>query len=275
MKPLPPRITVEKPVRRMLHDLQEATPRTPEKIIPLKTGDETPTKLTPRRRPNSSAGTYDDGMSDKVSVMSFAFRGEARPNPMASMGRMRTLALPPATRVTKPAATLGSHERRGSAGLPGAAQAKFGHRLRASDDVTVRPASRVRRSLPPAMALSPTNMNALTGANGRASPIRPPWNSSMRPASVRERSDLGRPIASRVIRPKTSAGAVKDTTAVAAVTATAAEPAPAPAPVTAPPSGSGSSTNVATSGLGMWEERPGLSAATAARIARRNLGGHI
>jgi hypothetical protein len=270
----------------MLHDLAEATPRTPEKIIPLKTGDETPSKLTPRRRPNSSAGTYDDGMSDKMSVMSFAFRGEARPNPMASMGRMRTLALPPATRVTvtKTALNTGSHERRASGGLAvsGAAQAKFGHRLRASDDVTVRPASRVRRSLPPAMALSPTNMNALTGANGRASPIRPPWNSSMRPASVRERSDLSRPIASRVIRPKTSAGAVKDTTTAAAVTATAATVPMAadtasgtPTPAAAPPSGSGSSTNVTTTALGIWEERPGLSAATAARIARRNLGGHI
>lgn len=209
------------------------------KTVPLKTGDETPSKLTPRRRPGSAAGTYDDAMSDKVSVMSFAFRGEARPNRLAAATRAKS----PQTRLV-PRAPI-SHERRASTAGAASQQAKFGHRLRASDDVTVRPASRVRRSLPPAMALTPTNVN------GRSSPVRPPWNGGTRAASAR---DFSGPTSRGIIRPKTSAGAIKDTTAVETTATTSA------------------SKDI---GVGIWEERPGLSAATAARIARRNLGGHI
>lgn len=208
---------------------------TPRKV-PMKTVDGSPSKLTPRRRAGSPTRT-DDAQSEVMSVMSFAFRGEARPLGSAGAryaslgGRSGTAARAgAATRQTK---TMSMAERRssGSMGSLGsmptaAANAKFAHRLRSSDELaaaapTVRPASRVRRSLPPAMAATPSGRRTVTpagaasavgttvSATGSIGSSRPPWNSSMRPMSVREEREvaerdaaLRRPASVAKVRPK-------------------------------------------------------------------------
>lgn len=181
---------------------------TPRKV-PMKTVDGSPSKLTPRRRAGSPART-DDAQSDVMSVMSFAFRGEARP--LGPGARYQSLGGRSAVgRATK---TMSMAERRSSASMgsmpSAAANAKFAHRLRSSDELaavapTVRPASRVRRSLPPAMAnTTASGRRTTTPATGQ----RPPWNSSMRPMSVREEREARevervRPPSAAKVRPTT------------------------------------------------------------------------
>ncbi len=171
---------------------------TPRKV-PMKTVDGSPSKLTPRRRAGSPART-DDAQSEVMSVMSFAFRGEARPLARGSLGRTRggmvgaaSRAKPPTIAERRSSASMTTAERRasGSMSSAAAANAKFAHRLRSSDELaqaapTVRPASRVRRSLPPAMALTPAGGRRTTTPATQ----RPPWNSSMRPMSAREEREL-------------------------------------------------------------------------------------
>lgn len=165
----PPRVSLEHfrrrslDYRRTLGDVSEgSTPRAqravPSHSVPLKTVDGSPNKLTPNRRrpvsPSNGLSAADDE-SEAMSVMSYAFHGDARPKRSTAVPRS-----PP--RLAKPTA---SSERRSSA--------KFAHRLR-DDAPTVRPGSKARRSLPPAMvprgsALTPTDRNIVE---------RPPWNSS-------------------------------------------------------------------------------------------------
>ncbi|GMK59921.1 hypothetical protein CspeluHIS016_0901380 [Cutaneotrichosporon spelunceum] len=163
---------------------------TPRKV-PMKTVDGSPSKLTPRRRASSPART-DDAQSEVMSVMSFAFRGEARPLPRGSTARARggTTLGGPSQRALMPSMI---DERKASGGMSSsaAANAKFAHRLRSSEELaqsapTVRPASRMRRSLPPAMALTPAGGRRTTTPASQ----RPPWNSSMRPISGREEREL-------------------------------------------------------------------------------------
>ncbi|KLT41255.1 hypothetical protein CC85DRAFT_126424 [Cutaneotrichosporon oleaginosum] len=169
---------------------------TPRKV-PMKTVDGSPSKLTPRRRAGSPART-DDAQSEVMSVMSFAFRGEARPLARGSFGRARGGMMGGPSRTTstiaerRASASMTTAERRASGSMTStaAANAKFAHRLRSSDELaqaapTVRPASRVRRSLPPAMALTPA------GGRRTTTPAqRPPWNNSMRPMSAREEREM-------------------------------------------------------------------------------------
>jgi len=131
--------------------------------------------------------------------MSFAFKGsdqikpvQKRTRPAGQQPATDTIGAPVRT-FAKSSAPAVYPQRRSTGGhMTGdAANAKFAHRLRPHDaehenhgDVTVRPTSRTRQSLPPAMAhatkpgraspvLSPTDRNA----------ARPPWNSSTAPAS--------------------------------------------------------------------------------------------
>ncbi|BEI86084.1 hypothetical protein CcaverHIS002_0603710 [Cutaneotrichosporon cavernicola] len=177
---------------------------TPRKV-PMKTVDGSPSKLTPRRRASSPART-DDAQSEVMSVMSFAFRGEARPLARGSIGRARGGATMggPSQRTTK----LAERRASGNMSSSAAANAKFAHRLRSSEELsqsapTIRPASRVRRSLPPAMALTPAGGRRTTTPASQ----RPPWNNSMRPISAREERELEqdkerRPPSATKVRPK-------------------------------------------------------------------------
>lgn len=174
--------------------------------VPLKDGDSSPTRLTRSRHPLSEAG---DDASESMSVMSFAFRGDARPavrpikpgNGPSWIGNTkasarRSLGAPPATTA-------------------GNANAKFANRLR--EDVTVRPASRVRRSLPPAMALDTAPMRAGSVPVGGSK--RPPWNSSTRPETSSMRDLPSTNPARRMVRPRTSLGERERESSVTAPTA--------------------------------------------------------
>lgn len=216
------------PTRQMSRDEPSPTK------VPLKDGDGSPTRLVRSRHPLSEAG---DDASESMSVMSFAFHGDARP----------------AVRRIKPAggASAGTKPtvRRSLGAQPttaGGATAKFANRLR--EDVTVRPASRVRRSLPPAMALDTTpRAGSVPAGVGR----RPPWNSSTRPetSSMRDLPSTN-PAARKMVRPRTSLGERADA------------PTPAPAPQPAP--------------TAQTQRESSVTAPTAASVARRrNLGGHI
>lgn len=169
--------------------------------VPLKDGDGSPTRLQRSRHPLSEAG---DDASESMSVMSFAFRGDARP----------------AVRRIKPATGAGTKPtvRRSLGAQPttaGNANAKFANRLR--EDVTVRPASRVRRSLPPAMALDAAPARAGSGPVGGK---RPPWNSSTRPetSSMRDLPSTN-PANRKMVRPRTSLGGERERERESSVTA--------------------------------------------------------
>ncbi len=149
-------------------------PTTPQKPIkvPLKgDGGRSPPRSNPRHHDFSDT---ESTSSDHLSVMSFAFKGSEQVKPVLRSKAGRS-SLPP------------NHgqalQRRPSGGyIAGtAANAKFANRLRSTDDndPTVRPSSRTRKSLPPAMASKP----ALTAANvnGRTTPVKPPWNASTAP----------------------------------------------------------------------------------------------
>lgn len=116
-------------------------------------------------------------VSDRLSVMSFAFKGSDQIKPVAQ----RTKPVAPSSNTTTGAKAQTTRsfssspaiypQRRSSGGhvTGNAANAKCAHRLRSAEtvpangDITVRPGSRTRKSLPPAMALS--------GKTGRVTPI--------------------------------------------------------------------------------------------------------
>jgi hypothetical protein len=266
------------PRRPPLSDLQEGKAvspnRTPDRTVPLKTGDESPSKLTSLR----AGSTFDDAMSDRMSVMSFAFRGEARPNPAVRVRATNTTnttntTISPKLRSSVTGRTTAAsldRDRRASSGMgSAAAAAKFAHRLRSAEEdlatTTVRPASRVRRSLPPAMALGPSERSS----SRMESPTRPPWNSGSgggglsRPASV---------AATHPLRPRTSASGVAGATISSMAKAVPDDPVGLGIYDT---DKSATSASASVSATGDAKVPAGVSAATAARIARRNLGGHI
>lgn len=121
--------------------------------------------------------------------MSFAFKGSNQIKP-APRDRPVKGSLP-LKDVTGP-------PKRGSGGyIAGSgASAKFAHRLRSKeeDDATMRPTSRTRQSLPPAMASKTALMASDT--NGRVTPLRPAWNAWNAPikstttSTVRGRSTI-------------------------------------------------------------------------------------
>ena len=149
-------------------------PRSSPTKVPLKS-DGGPSPLrTPRAKREADAETL---LSESVSVMSFAFKGsdQIRPNPR----KPTTKPLPAPSNTANRAVSAARAEKRNSGQSVTAANAKFANRLRATEesnggDVTFRPASKARRSLPPAMladhrngslhvgspALSPTDRNA-------------------------------------------------------------------------------------------------------------------
>ncbi|TXT07506.1 hypothetical protein VHUM_03226 [Vanrija humicola] len=277
---------------------------TPSKIIPLKGEDETPTKLTPRRRAGGQSlplTSFDDDRSESMSVMSFAFRSEARPNPVGPR-KVKVGAASTSPRSSLNRATAASLQRQLGNGSgastslgSAAANAKFANRLRSSDDIiggaTIRPASRSRRSLPPAMAnvgagrstsaLSPT----LTNVSGRDTPsirtsrelhsreatttsgtaTKPPWNSSTRPVTT----PAARPSSmSAAARPKPKLISGHKTTESHSSTGSSSA-AKASSSNNADVSMSDKSDNV----LGI--SGAPVRAVAAGAAARRNLGGHI
>lgn len=132
-----------------------------------------PTSL--RRRETDT----DTLVSDRQSVMSFAFKGSDQIQPVQKRVRAPTGSLPPGrltgTQSTRPTGSLPTQRMNQAS-----ANAKFAHRLRSPDTVpheveqeefpqtTIRPqSSKARRSLPPAMALQPsTNLPEQSLRNG-------------------------------------------------------------------------------------------------------------
>ena len=176
-----------------------SSPSSPQKPVHVRLkgdGGSSPSKAAGRRR----EGDTDTMVSDQMSVMSFAYKGSDQLRPVS-----RTTKLPaskangsPGTNG-RPASTSGlvppAPQRRSTGGpISGqAANAKFAHRLRSAEteglngDSTIRPTSRNRRSLPPAMVASASTRT------GRSSPAlsptdrnsaRPPWNSSTAPTKA-------------------------------------------------------------------------------------------
>ena len=177
--------------------------------------------------------------------MSFAFKGGEQVRPVefrpksAQVTKSSGTAPRPATgSATRPVpssnnATTNTNsggtavQRRSSGGYVAgkAADAKFAHRLRSPDQVnssqdgdsaTIRPGSRTRRSLPPAMAARPVppalsngerNANVVARLNpiGDKAPVKPPWNSggglSGTTPSARAPSAAPASVSSRRIRP--------------------------------------------------------------------------
>jgi hypothetical protein len=141
---------------------QDTTP----KRIPLKTVDgPSPMSTASLRRRETDTDTL---VSDRQSVMSFAFKGSDQIRPVQKRVRAPTGSLPPGrltgTQSTRPTAAL-PNPRMNQAN----ASAKFAHRLRSPETVphedeleeyaqtTIRlQSSKARRSLPPAMALQPS-----------------------------------------------------------------------------------------------------------------------
>lgn len=192
------------------------SPSTTPKRVPMKTTD----GPSPARSSKSLARRDTDTetvVSDRLSVMSFAFKGgeqvrpvRVRPKSAQAIKSSGTAPRPATGSATRPVASTDSTsntnsngtavQRRSSGGYVAgkAADAKFAHRLRSPDQVhsgaqdgdsaTIRPGSRTRRSLPPAMAARPVppalgngerNMNVVARLNpiGDKAPIKPPWNS--------------------------------------------------------------------------------------------------
>lgn len=178
------------------HDENDKNDKTPTKV-PLKTVDgPSPLSTKSLRRRETDTDTL---VSDRQSVMSFAFKGADQIRPV----QKRVKA--PNGSSSAPAGR-GLQPRAGSAPGPGqrmthtAANAKFAHRLRSPETVhedhahghghghmngnangqeedpqaTIRPqSSKIRRSLPPAMALQPsTNLPEQSLRNGHL--LNPP-----------------------------------------------------------------------------------------------------
>jgi hypothetical protein len=199
----------------------QVTPRKPM-TVPLKTGDggPSPARSTPRARKtvstNSAMALRDTDaetvVSDRLSVMSFAYSGsdqikpKPRPQPLSSASNNNKM----------PTSPKGGAQRRASNGhvVGSAANTKFAHRLRspvedtAEGDITVRPNSRIRRSLPPAMLQSDRALNdGNRSTSGRITPSvvagevkKPAWNAGTAPKSpnstvrVRQGSALGKKV---------------------------------------------------------------------------------
>jgi len=117
-------------------------------------------------------------MSDHLSVASFAFKGsdQIKPKPRA---RPAKSSAPP---------NPGNDRSSGGYVASDAANAKFANRLRSTDDGdnTMRPTSRTRKSLLPAMALTAANGKADVAQHGRTTPVtKRPWNASTVPIKAR------------------------------------------------------------------------------------------
>lgn len=148
---------------------------TPTKV-PLKGMDgPSPHSQKALRRRETDTDTL---VSDRQSVMSFAFKGADQIRP--TQRRVKASNNPSGTTTTNPSGLTNRAGYRGSAPMPkmtpSAANAKFANRLRSPDilpvhedhdhehlledgdkDATIRPhTSKARRSLPPAMALKPS-----------------------------------------------------------------------------------------------------------------------
>ena len=162
--------------------------KTPTRV-PLKTTDG-PSPLTkPLRRRETDTDTL---VSDRQSVMSFAFKG-ADQRPVQRRVKVPTASAPTTSKVSAPPRATGPGQRM----TVTAANAKFANRLRSPETVhddhehpqsdahgnghgvedphaTIRPhSSRTRRSLPPAMALQPsTNLPEQSLHNGQL--LNPP-----------------------------------------------------------------------------------------------------
>ena len=198
------------------------TPRraAPQTTIPLKGDGPSPGRPVRPIRTRAPDAETDTIVSDRVSVMSFAFksgdqvrpaRQKARPSnlptvkgstsPRAVSSGIKSPRSPNAGRAA--GATTGLQRRSSSGHVSGsAANAKFAHRLRSPDleplgEATLRPVSRTRSSLPPAMR-SPTTAlietpgvgNGAKGVKNVLNPARTPrasmsgkpaWNSGTKP----------------------------------------------------------------------------------------------
>jgi hypothetical protein len=189
------------------------SPSTTPKRVPMKTADGPSPARSSKNLGRRDTDT-ETVVSDRLSVMSFAFKGgeQVRPVRVRPKSAQVTKSSGPTSRpatgsATRPVPSSNpntnsngtSVQRRSSGGYVAgkAADAKFAHRLRSPDQVnspqdgdsaTIRPVSRTRRSLPPAMAARPvppalgngernTNVVARLNPIGDKAPIKPPWNS--------------------------------------------------------------------------------------------------
>ena len=158
-----------------------STPGTPRKRteVPLKgDGGPSPARSIPGRNDVSDTDTI---ASDRLSVMSFAFKGSDRIKPLPQTGPVKS-SLPPTSAHDPPKRSSGGYV----AGT--AANAKFAHRLRSADEneTITRPGSRARKSLPPTMASKPAlmagNAKANVASSRRATPApKPAWKASTAP----------------------------------------------------------------------------------------------
>ena len=164
---------------------ESISPEVPPKPtkVPLKGDGGGP---APRSAPRQTLdGETDTMVSDRLSVMSFAFKGTDQMTPTAR--RLRPSAPPGTSRsgtldAERKLPTTNAQRRTSAGHMTGnAANAKFGHRLRSHEngqnngDPTLRPASRARQSLPPAMIYS--------SRTGRSSPaLGPADRNAARPA---------------------------------------------------------------------------------------------
>lgn len=170
-----------------LSSTQADMPEQPSKVLLKGDGGRSSPIPSPRHLANVDTDTM---VSDRLSVMSFAFKGTDQVKPVPR--RVRPSAPPNGNRSAGPSlaksdAAAVHPQRRTSAGhmVGEAANAKFAHRLRSHDteqnsaDPNLRPSSRTRQSLPPVMAYSNRTgrSSPALGPTDRNSP-RPAWNAS-------------------------------------------------------------------------------------------------
>ena len=146
----------------------QARPRHPISV-PLK-GDGGSVPRRTRDQEKEQGRDTDTLASDRLSVMSFAFNNTDQIKPVPRQSRP---AIPPPNNTAARAVSAASQRRTSGGHLVGnAADAKFAHRLRTdgnAGDATLRPASRIRRSLPPAMGVPGARAASGAGAAGHTS----------------------------------------------------------------------------------------------------------
>lgn len=166
-------------------------PRSGTALQPDSTPTKVPLKDVDGPSPNGQASLRrretdtDTLVSDRLSVMSFAFKGADQIRPVQRRVRAPTAPTNGITTAKLSNARSNGHQHDTALGpklmTSSAANAKFANRLRSPDeehdtdkDATIRPhSSKTRRSLPPAMALQPsTNLPEQSLRNG--SLLNPP-----------------------------------------------------------------------------------------------------
>ncbi|WWD16395.1 hypothetical protein CI109_100821 [Kwoniella shandongensis] len=184
---------------------------TPTKVA-LKTADGSgPMRPSPAKSVARDDDT-DTVVSDGMSEMSFAFHGsdEIRPIARKSVPRGSTGSSVTKSRSTsvagtgRPGATAGLQRRSSGGHVSGsAADAKFAHRLRSTEDGHpsgdgARTVNRARRSLPPAMVMASKSpsMNANATGSVRGAMNRPAWNSGLSTTTTTTSKRASTPVSS-------------------------------------------------------------------------------